>query len=671
MDDIDNITLCGGENQTVYFTGRCIDLDSSTWTNNNTAIGLGANGNGDIAFTSTNTETVSLFSTITMIPKSSAGCTNGSKSFIITVNPLPVMDDIDNLVVCTGENQIIHFSDKNIDLDSSTWTNSNTAIGLDANGKGHISFTAVNTGTIPLLSTIIMSPKSNEGCSIESKLFSITVNPLPVMEDVKNVVLCAGEYQTIHFTGRDLDLDNSTWTNSNPSIGLGRKGQGDISFTATDTITTSLISTITILPKSVNGCISDAKTFTITVNALPKMDEVENATLCTEIEETVKFTGINIDANHSTWTNSNPAIGLMASGKGDISFRTANFEPVPLTATVKMMPKSSTGCVGVPKSFNITVNPDIRIRAVVNDSLFCEGSNIEFDVLNQDELINIHWTGPDYFSSLTPNPTISNVSLNNSGMYYVHAITYYNCEAISDSLFISVVPAITFDMEDTVYICDSEIVLSSNVENATAYWWNTGKATKNIVTSSTGKYWITASNQRCLASDTVVVAETRIPSFEIQTIGNICQDGSINLYVDIADENLSYNWSTGETTDNITVYQSGVYRVDISVLGCTSAESIKIECPCDFWVPDMFTPNGDGLNEHFIPIPKSPLNTFSMFIYDRWGNLMFRTDTYTPWDGTNNGKDAAIGVYTYVIDYTCVSNPDKKQQKQGSISILR
>jgi gliding motility-associated-like protein len=582
------------------------------------------------------------------------------------------MEDVDDITLCAGQYQEVNFATTNINLDSSTWTNTNPAIGLGASGKGNILFTATNTGTAPLIATITMTPKSDSGCTITSKVFTIIVNPLPKMNDVNDITLCAGQYQEVNFATTNINLDSSTWTNTNPVIGLGASGTGNISFTTTNTGTAPLIATITMIPKSDNGCTIASKVFTFTVNPLPEMNNVINTTLCTGMDQRVSFTGKNIYPDSSRWTNSNPAIGLSDSGIGSISFTTTNVETIPLQSTITMFPKSKNGCVGKEKMLDITVFPEIYIRAVANDSLFCRGGNIEFKVTNNNELENIQWSGPDSFSSFLPNPYISNVSPNHSGTYYVRAISQYNCDAVSDSIIISVLPDVLLDIEDTLFICNSEAVIYSRAINATQYSWNTREKTENIITSSPGKYWVTATNQRCSASDTTFVVETNIPKFEIDTIGALCQDGSMELYVDIERENISYNWTTGETADRITVYQSGVYGISVSLMGCTTLQNINVECPCDFWVPNVFTPNGDDLNDHFLPIPTSKLKTFAMFIYDRWGNLIFQTNTYSPWYGVHKGEYAISDVYSYVIHYSCANNSsDQIQKKQGRISLIR
>lgn len=72
----------------------------------------------------------------------------------------------------------------------------------------------------------------------------------------------------------------------------------------------------------------------------------------------------------------------------------------------------------------------------------------------------------------------------------------------------------------------------------------------------------------------------------------------------------------------------------------------------DIFIPDAFTPNGDGLNDVFIPIPNLnyAIADFEFYIYDRWGRQVFYSDDITVgWDGNIDGDRAPIGVYNYLI----------------------
>jgi gliding motility-associated-like protein len=93
-----------------------------------------------------------------------------------------------------------------------------------------------------------------------------------------------------------------------------------------------------------------------------------------------------------------------------------------------------------------------------------------------------------------------------------------------------------------------------------------------------------------------------------------------------------------------------------NVHGCTdvATEEICIQPEVTIYVPNAFTPNGDGLNDVFLPKGSGlDWNTFSMMIFDRWGNLIYETtDINKGWRGIvkNSGEIAQQDIYVWKID---------------------
>ena len=111
-------------------------------------------------------------------------------------------------------------------------------------------------------------------------------------------------------------------------------------------------------------------------------------------------------------------------------------------------------------------------------------------------------------------------------------------------------------------------------------------------------------------------------------------------------------------TDEVHRYEfndPGIYRVECSVMnmaGCTYAPDSAITVSISesmLRVPNVFTPNGDGINDEFRVLHRS-LREFHCEVYNRWGKLVFQWDDPSRgWDGTINGRPAAEGAYFYVI----------------------
>ncbi len=136
-----------------------------------------------------------------------------------------------------------------------------------------------------------------------------------------------------------------------------------------------------------------------------------------------------------------------------------------------------------------------------------------------------------------------------------------------------------------------------------------------------------------------------------------------------------------------TFTQAGIYKVKISASNsfpCVYTDSIIITVSeSEIYAPNVFTPNGDGLNDEFRVAYKS-INTFQCWIYNRWGNELYTwTDPTKGWNGKYNGVDVKPGAYYYVIkalgsDYNPNSTPNPKTHRRvgeyllkGDINLLR
>lgn len=108
----------------------------------------------------------------------------------------------------------------------------------------------------------------------------------------------------------------------------------------------------------------------------------------------------------------------------------------------------------------------------------------------------------------------------------------------------------------------------------------------------------------------------------------------------------------------------------VSDEGCKAMDSLLIKPPGTLFFPNAFTPDGDGINDVFLPVYSS-VSEFNMVIFDRWGHMVFETDDInTPWDGkVNGGTDATTGVYVY--KYRAKGHYYEANEKYGFVTLLR
>jgi hypothetical protein len=106
-------------------------------------------------------------------------------------------------------------------------------------------------------------------------------------------------------------------------------------------------------------CTGTPRTFTITVNPIPTVNSVASFPVCHNSVAAVTFSGATTGTVYN-WTNNNTAIGLAASGTGNLNFTAQNTTSAPRVATITVTPvftNGGTACTGTPISFTITVNP--------------------------------------------------------------------------------------------------------------------------------------------------------------------------------------------------------------------------------------------------------------------------------------------------------------------------
>ena len=136
----------------------------------------------------------------------------------------------------------------------------------------------------------------------------------------------------------------------------------------------------------------------------------------------------------------------------------------------------------------------------------------------------------------------------------------------------------------------------------------------------------------------------------------------------------SYLWSTGQSTSAIPILNPGLYTLQvIDSNGCIGTDSITItdsSCPQYVYLPNAFTPNGDGRNDIFRPVFAGAASTFRFAVYDRWGRAVFVTTTPgAGWDGTTGGRPQPAGAYVWECVYQLYKEPERIQR--GTVILIR
>ncbi|MEN8156022.1 MAG: gliding motility-associated C-terminal domain-containing protein [Bacteroidota bacterium] len=180
----------------------------------------------------------------------------------------------------------------------------------------------------------------------------------------------------------------------------------------------------------------------------------------------------------------------------------------------------------------------------------------------------------------------------------------------------------------------------------------------------------------CYNTDTVTIALHPETGLEVTQDTAIAQWTSAQLEV-VGGPFTAYRWEPAEGLDNSTIPnpvaspRSSTYYLVYATneLGCEEVDSVHVEVIEEIKAYNVFSPNGDGINDYFDIGSADRFPDMVVEVYSRWGDLLFSTTGYddgSRWDGTARGKEVPMGTYYYVIIPYSGANPIT-----GNVTIIR
>jgi gliding motility-associated-like protein len=484
-DPLDLVVCPGVSQAAIAFTSSPSTGVTYNWTNTTTSIGLIGSGTGNIAaFSPVNNTNSNVTATITVTPAFGV-CTGAPQIFTITVKPMPTVTGGANQTICLGGsfNAINFSSPTSVANTTYNWTNSNSSIGLASSGSGNI---AAITPTSAVSASISVVPTAN-ACNGSAQVFTLVVNPIPIINPIGNQTICSGSLSTLVTFGSNAPNTTYAWTNNNTAIGLAASGSTATipAFTTTNATNAAISGLITVTPTA-NGCPGTPITFTITVNPKPTVNAVSSITVCNGAPTgAIDFAStLAVPNTVFNWTNNTTSIGLAASGSGNIaSFNAVNTGGANVVATITITPTAG-GCNGNVGTFTITVKPtptatvpgNQSICAGTNSALVTFGSNATgttYTWTNNNTAIGLGASGsglsiPAFLATNTSNANISGV--------ITITPTANGCAGTPVSFTITVKPLPTVAAISNLVYCNGASVPSTvfsslnNVSGATFSW---------------------------------------------------------------------------------------------------------------------------------------------------------------------------------------------------------
>ncbi|MBX2972462.1 MAG: gliding motility-associated C-terminal domain-containing protein [Flavobacteriales bacterium] len=531
-----------------------------------------------------------------------------------------------------------------------------------------------------------------QGCEV-STTFNVTLHPLPVVDlgpdqslcGVPQLVLNAGNAGSSFAWSTGATSQQLTVTASGTYSVQVTSPQGCI---ANDAVTVAL----NAMPADVLNDVSSCITSPVTLNAgnngstyawntgattqsiQPTASGTYTVTVTTPQNCTSTFDAVvyllpevHVDLGADTTICAGSSITLDAGNAG-------------LSHTWSTGATSRTISVGTAGTYTVTVSNGacsstdqrtITVRAlpadILADEARCIGESITFDAGN---------AGATY--AWSNGATTRTITVQNSGTYTVTITDGIGCSATYDASAQFVAPPVVDLGPDTV-LCDGERLMLDAANPGSTYTWSNGAATRTIAVTRPGTYSVQVSNGLCQRTDAIAVHFNPSPVQMATRQFHTCL-GEDEQYVrlDAGNPGSRYDWSTGEHSRVILAGAYGWYVVEVTnQYDCAARDSAQVieYCPSAIFIPNTFTPNGDGTNDIFIPVGKN-IAAMHLYVFDRWGNLLFESDDPTMgWDGTYGGSVVKNDIYVWRLAYKFFEDKDgtigREHEQMGHIQVLR
>ncbi len=377
------------------------------------------------------------------------------------------------------------------------------------------------------------------------------------------------------------------------------------------------------------------------------------------------------------------AAALQLANTGRIYVANTDIPPTNRLLTVINQPDSSARKVGFQMNFQaLSPNPGSPIRSEhglpnfnqsylwlpsIRPKNLCIGEQTLFSIYRPRPFKSVLWNFGDSLSGAANISTSLNPihQFTSSGTYQVTltvVLMNNRTRSITLPVQISPMPVVNLGPDQEMCASGSKLVLSVPASTDKRLW-SIGTDSSFATISRPGIYWIDVWNKNnCKTRDSIIIKAIPGPAIFSQKVVETCPFRLVKLSTSF--KSATYKWSTGSTKPEIFVSREGYYKVTVQHRGCSFTDSVKVvfkDCPEDFEVPNVITPNGDQANDNFMLRGFLP-GSFSLRIFNRWGNLIYETDSYKN-DWPKQAPPA--GVYYYQLQHL-----QTKQLYKGWVEVV-
>jgi gliding motility-associated-like protein len=237
------------------------------------------------------------------------------------------------------------------------------------------------------------------------------------------------------------------------------------------------------------------------------------------------------------------------------------------------------------------------------------------------------------------------------------------------------VPKPIADLGEDKQLCEGETAILESLNGPFVYLWNGEDGGATFEVSSEGVYTLQVSNQCGTVQDEVLVEVFPVPEVDLGEDQVITEGETIEL--DGGEGHDMYLWQDGSGGRFFTVSYDDIdaddpfYFVEVTDGPCKNSDTTEVIL-FSVKIPNVFTPNGDGYNDDFLPMESgwSGVTKHHIDIFNRWGEKVWESNNFeSGWDGKRNGRPVASGTYFWVLE-VFYGTDQVKQTLKGTVTIL-
>lgn len=615
-------------------------------------------------------------------------CPEDLDSIVIYFTEPPVVNIGADIVICDNETEIANNGSVTGPTNSGIWTTSGTGVfdasQLDLANNYLLTNSDYGMGTFYLY----LESTNNGNCNAVKDSIEVTVLVQPTAEITTEDSLCAN-VSTLNLIGDITAGYSSNWVVD---------GSGSISTPSSLNTTYNIVPNDTIgglmdiiLEISGGICPVDNDTLTITFVAPPVVNSGIDQAYCSN--EVIELNGVLTGtASSASWTSTGTG-GFSPSNNLLNTFYIASSQDV-ANGSVELILTSSSdhGCLADDDTLVVTYKPQPNANFTFNST--CQDDQITFtDVSSSsDGSVNTwQYDFGDNVTSIDQSPVHVYSGSGNFDITLIAGSTNDCFDTITKSVFINPLPQPSFTSSTACLNADVFFINNSFISSGEIVQWNWDfdnmNASSNLqnpsnIFTNPGVISVVleaVSDSGCVVSISENVTILAGPIADFSYSPTIAFASENIIFTDLSTNGPIANWlwdfgdfSGGISQNETNQYsEAGAYEVTLTVTDendCKNSITKPLFIGNPPVLPTAFTPNSDGENDVFI-IRGGPFDDVDFKIYNNWGQLVFTSnDVSIGWDGTYNGVDSPVGVYTWT--YTVLIGDDKIN-KEGDVTLMR